>query len=1024
MKPNKYNMRCIVGLIAIAFVIALSISNSGAMYLPDASIEVSSGVYNNPQDGVCVVGLKFDGTLDVNTAIDNYKDCITYATPGMLLLGKTACNGGAGNDGYKHSYSEAGGQGNPPQICLDGSGNPVSRANLDNTNAMCFSKGGTALTAASPNGKCVAYGWLYMNVKPGETIPYRSTITPAGYKGRTSTDDLGFCYTRMRMTSATYTSSATCPSYHNSSTLAPAEWLPCLSSTSGCQTQASYDAGLGWTWDSTNSRCLHDYGVKGIVNSAMTNADGTTFAAAGSSVDLTTITTQGECLSKGGSWDNWLPKDAGRTTKTNADAGYTGMPAGATIVKLDALTAVKDGGGNYYSGTGSVCLKCHSDQSRGYMERYKPGFVETPHKKAGDMSGPWQTHFMAVSSDWGLKGVQCTMCHSTARPANDDLIQVTPAGLTGAGNPVAATGHNKTEYGTYVTDVCFHCHGKFPSTDAASVIPVSAGDFALTQKGLAPIANQFLNSPHARYTGSTSAKVDIGNSTNYDSGFTSFICRTGLTTVSAPSGVTWNGTNCPAAGHTWTTPPGATANGCYYNSSSCGAAGLTWNTTFDANMYPVNNGGVCSGIGMGSIVTTVYRSGVVEKIPNLDSTTNPACTNYGNGTATSGASAYWVRDGERNIGANPETTDQGSCMTCHDVHYDFDSTLPGAEPVRRECTTCHVNPGTSATGAPQVTTTTFSHPTGVGTPLEHIIDHPYSACETCHMPYSSETGSRMHLWRINTNSSYSVMGTTGATQAATADHDGYTNAAWVDLDRSCGQCHGSAGSAHLFSKPVLSTLASGMHAGPAPTTDCATCHAVSQNGLPPIVGGQNHHPFSCDSCHDRGGVSPTPDAAFCNGCHSSKQQALINHPNKPALNTPDCGGCHSAGGFIPTAALACNGCHGGSAGPGSVSGRAPFLSAKKLQKILKAGMHRNVAPVASMTVTVIGMTATVTDTSTDFDGNIATIVIDWGDKAKTSIAEGDVVGHTYTKKGKKTITLTVTDSRGVKSTVKKSITVS
>jgi len=244
------------------------------------------------------------------------------------------------------------------------------------------------------------------------------------------------------MTSATYTSSATCPSFHNSPTGNAAEWPACLSSATGCQTQASFDAGLGWAWDATNSRCTYDYGVKGILNADLTAtnnnrptlpacAGGTIAGSAGNCVDLTGITNQGACLSVGGTWDNWLIKDAGRTTKTNADAGYAGLPADAVIVKLDATTSLENGGGNFRTGTGAVCLKCHADQSRSYMERNKPGFVETPHQKAGDTPGLWQSHFTYAGSDWGLKGVQCTMCHSTARPAQDDLIQVAPAGTVG-----------------------------------------------------------------------------------------------------------------------------------------------------------------------------------------------------------------------------------------------------------------------------------------------------------------------------------------------------------------------------------------------------------------------------------------------------------------------------------------------------------------------------------------------------------------------------------------------------------------
>ena len=82
-------------------------------------------------------------------------------------------------------------------------------------------------------------------------------------------------------------------------------------------------------------------------------------------------------------------------------------------------------------------------------------------------------------------------------------------------------------------------------------------------------------------------------------------------------------------------------------------------------------------------------------------------------------------------------------MTCHDVHWALASTdkdspafNPEAEPFRRECTTCHVNPGTSASGAPQIDLATINHLKTAGTPLENRATDPDSACETCHMPKS------------------------------------------------------------------------------------------------------------------------------------------------------------------------------------------------------------------------------------------------------------------------------------------------
>jgi hypothetical protein len=887
-------------LMVLVLLLSFMSGNTGAMYLTDGTKTTTTpGVYVNPQDGVCVVGLKFDGTLDVNPSIYNNRDCVVYTTPAIKALDKTACEGGAGNDGFRHSWSTS--------ICVDGSNNPISRVNLDNTVAMCQAKGGTIRTT----GQCVAYGWQYMNVKAAETIPYRSTINPvpAGYKGRTSADKLGFCYTPMRMTSA-YGTATACPSIHNDNTAAnpnlATEW-PLGTDGVRYQTQLAYDAGLGWTF--SNSQCVYAYGVKGYTNGTTTAANGATIAA-NTYVDLTGITTMGACLAAGYSWDNWLPYGDGSGTNGNASLQTvltTPSPANnSTIVKLDAISPVANGGGKFYSNTGSICTKCHTDQSRSYMERITVGFVESDHKKSGDKAA-WAN----VGSEWGLKGVQCEICHATAKPGQQDVGIVIYPNTTGpnAGLPRAATGHNNVEYGSHVNGICFYCHGT--NTAAPAVIPVSGGDFALTSKNLAPIANEFLNSPHAKYSlAGTSRTVDIITKTNYSSTFASYLCRTGVTTVSG----TWNSTTCPAAGHSWVQPAGATAAGCYYNATSCAAApGSTWHTTFDTNMYPVNNGGVCSGIALGSIITTVYQNGAAGEIPQLDSFTNPFCTNYGSGNP-SGASGYVVKEGEAASTINSvavAATDQGNCMTCHNVHWGLADTNPEAEPIRRECTTCHMNPGTSATNAPQATS--FNHPQGADTPLENINTEPFEACIICHMPLSSSTGSRMHLWRINTNSAYQTM---GATQANTAPDGSYTNAAWVDISKSCGQCHQSGGVAYSFTKAQLAGAAKGMHSGgSASNSECLSCHSSGAGGAFVITPGTNHHDntVSCTSCHVNGHNGPLPNKfinSFCLDCHEGD-----NHHAIPGI-TAKCVSCHTIPGVtvppmtnITQITTGCLGCH-------------------------------------------------------------------------------------------------------------------
>jgi hypothetical protein len=832
-----------------------------ASYPPDGSKPNGPGAYRNPDDGICVIGVKTDGTMLVDWSIANARDCVAWtrsADGAVNLVGMTtqgSCttgNGTAPNDGYKHAWSTS--------LCYDvANARGISRVDLDNTDSMCLSKGGTVLTT----GKCVAFGWQYLNRKTDGTLPVTGTGIAPTPGPKNPVDGLGFCYTTVNLTAAagdgTYTSAATCPSRHNSFSLTPAEWPACGSTPDGCQTQASYDAGLGFSF--TSSQCRYTYGVKGKTTATVTRADGTTLAS-GSVVDLTTAAydTMGECLGQGFSWDNWLPV-TGTSIRTNASGGdHSGMPAGTAIVKLDALTNVEDGGGDFYSGTGAVCLKCHSDQSRSYAERNKPGFTLTRHKLAGDAVGkPFQPHFTAAGSDWGLQGVQCAMCHSTSKPAQDDLIQIQPAGVlpnslctgaaapysccTGAGtgtcagpvagSPKSASGHNQTEYGTHLIDVCYTCHGTAATpvgTNPATVIPVAGGDFANTNKGLAPIVNQFLNSPHAKYTGSSS-KVDVGDKTKYGSSFEGYVCRSPATQFRNNAAPGDSQPNCVAAGLTWYAPAGITPF-CYYSQLSCEALPTgQWLASFDGAVYPWaaaagGPNGLCVGIGIGSIITTVYRAGEAEKIHNLDTLANTMCTNAGNGSATSGASGFWVKDGETSTGV-PSDTAQGNCMTCHDVHWALADTRPEAEPLRRECTTCHAHPAgeASVSNAPQIDLTRINHLSSTGTPLEHFATNPNEACETCHMPKSAAGNSRMHLWRINTGAAYTTM---GAGQANLAADGAYANAAWVDIDHACGQCHNASrpNQAYpFFTTSQLALAARGMHP------------AVAGTNLPPVADG-------------------------------------------------------------------------------------------------------------------------------------------------------------------------------------------
>ncbi|MBI4514913.1 MAG: hypothetical protein HY699_03735, partial [Deltaproteobacteria bacterium] len=849
----------LVAALALLSMPLFHAGQAGAVYLLDGAVGTDPLSYDNPNDGMCVVGIRDSGgtaqfLIDKN--ITNARDCAAYTTNLTTMTTQPNCAPaavgallGPGTSGWRHAWSS---------ICKSGA-NGISRVDLDNTAAMCTAKGGTTGSA------CVAYGWLYRGATSGTVPAIPDGPDPAApfnasnyeiWTGVDSASGHGFCYREMNFTAS--------PNINNSCTGALTPYACCTSADSGTCGNADCtgagapyacctDVGVGtcgdytkplsatwpdpgndaacpmfhpenatgrsrtgttwsdffWNWNTTTgavppaggTACRNAYGVKGKFVSAINSSVMGLSWNTTTKYDLTGITNQAECVAKGLSWEPAL-----KTTGA-VDATVRGVLSGTACgssdecyYAVDITTEGKNGGGYYVS---RQCLKCHSDQSRGMAEYNKPGYIETPHKHAGDSSDPV---IAAIGDPQGLKGVQCGVCHDVSNSEQIGKIMKDSDGdfiLTGA--------HERFTAGAGVTQVCYHCHsdatlGVSANTTPAAVITVSGGDFAENAQHLAPIVNQFLNSPHGEYGGDNGG-ADLRDETNYASTFIGYNCKAGTNSPPIPEEfsvpysttgtIAWDATNCAAAGHTWT------SGSCRYNATSCAAAD-PGNSTWDAATS------LCYGVGFGGSLSTVYQSGAAGKIHFLDTATNADCTNAPT-ASPSGAAGYWVKEGE------DSHTAQGSCATCHDVHWDIGSTIPGAEPFRRECTTCHDNSGTSASGAPQIDLTKILHAFGPGTPLENMATKPYEACETCHMALDAGTEAPPHLWRINTSVLYSTF---GATTANTEPDGSYTDAVWLDVDLACGQCHGgSAGSgatkngASYKSKAELAGKAAGIHSG-------------------------------------------------------------------------------------------------------------------------------------------------------------------------------------------------------------------
>ena len=1026
-KPQLFISAAFVALV-LPLLFAAGIASG--MYQQDGTIQTGSSpvAYSNPSDGICVTGLNRDGSMVINTSINNNRDCVSYTNglTGLQAVNVTAQNicGTAMNgpctsstlctrpDGKvswnstllqcldvsactfatanspKHAWSTS--------VCVDSSGNGISLVNLDNDSTMCVSKGGTIATG----GACVAYGWLYQNSKVGETVPYRSGTLANPYKGRVAGDQLGFCYTSMRMTTA-YSSMLTCPSINNTSlyctggtnagkacTVAT-QATDCPGTGGGTctanalnggwqlgtdatyyQSQTSYDAGLGWSWNTTGPQCLYAYGVTGYLANNLIKVDGSypqvdsvtgsftsitsgVSALAGIYADLSTLTTQGDCLANGGSWDNWLPIGNGLggggnakiLNSTTTPTGPATTPNASTIVKLDATTSVANGGGKFSSGTGGVCTKCHTDMSRGYMERNKTGFVSTGHKLAADNNNG----FPNIGNLWGLHGVQCTMCHATAKPGQQDVagLIIYPGG-TYAGLPRSASGHNQTEYGSHATGVCFNCHGTManPTTlNPATNIPVQGTDFKNnTNTGLAPIGNQFLNSPHAKFftAGSQSTTLSVITKTNYLSLFLGKVCRSSST------------------------------------------------------------------LGGGNILTTVYRSGNAVEIPTASDScvggncVNAACTNPGDGSPTSGAAGFWVSEGEASTSTSV-SSDQGNCTTCHDVHWSLDVKGSG-DPIRRKCTSCHGDT-TSVPNAANINLRKINHKSGDGTPLSYALTDPDGACQVCHMPRLSSNGSAMHLMRISTDPTYKTI---ASGSLANVDANGY---AWVDLNTSCGQCHGGDNGTPItvngtqiprFTAAQLAPVAAAMHAG---TVEQPFAPASQAN-------------FSTSYGADSMTINVSAMMNSCNGGCTSYEWDWGEIDPSTGQPVPHTFGVSSSHTYFTPGTKAIN--LGITAADGSV------ITGSKTVNAYAPDTPPTVSGCGGSILSASTWVATCTDTSTDNPGGgVAQVTVNWGDGSMLSTGpQGGTFTHTYLNPGTYTVTHKAVDTIGQISTEYNTVTVS
>ena len=639
----------------------------------------------------------------------------------------------------------------------------------------------------------------------------------------------------------------------------------------------------------------------------------------------------------------------------------------------------------------SLCGKCHvtgwndtSAYTTSNAAPYTSLFLATSQPDAstkaqlsgwGDLAGD------PAPAQWVLDGVQCTQCH-------DQTPSTTTGGV--AMDAVAWPASGSAPNYENTTELCTGCHqddAAPKSTDkyVDGTVPVSIVTpvnqkiaLLLRTSSSAPnfsgghgeVSPQFFNSPHGRYTG-TSGSYNGGARGQF--GTTVYTTPSGVqTTILTQLAATYEDPNQIWQPSAYSSLFKNSVSGDMMEGRNYGCAMVCHDphiTTVDAvNAQPMQIG--CNGY--------TYTSSGVAVIAALS---RGRANHHYSGAPT---------------GFNPA---QGSIQ-------------PAAA---YNCHQSNNTSGVTAAGQPLgIDITQINHPVGIGTPLGNTSGDPSQAndaCVICHMPrpdngdFATTSTARTHLFRINTNASYSTFpaytsntsGTLGpnnngvSTEPNTAN-DGSSfpgpNAVWIDLNLACGQCHGGGASQNFTTGSI--TVGTATLTIPATAAANAAMANIKAGDRIRIVGA---------------GISNSILASLASG-----NSDLYTNVQKIVLPI------NLTAGTITTTDKASSTALNTQVITNPTINGANYFPKSYLADVA-ANMHNQTAQVSvatspASTVSTVGFTATLVDASTSGTN----ITVNWGDgnlsgnaAVSTGVAGGTFT-HTYPSAGKYTVTHTAATS--------------
>jgi hypothetical protein len=829
---QRKNLLFLTVLLFLAMPLILT-GTASAGYLPDgATQDATSGGWDLPQDmGTCVTGINANGSLVIDSSKTSRPDCIAETFP--VYTTQAAC-GNTSNAGGAHFWATT---------CVDSSGHGISLNGLDRTAAMCQARGGTWTSACTSSWQYAGRDATYSNGKYvsggfDQGFCYARVDVTAQFPTKEECVEANSIATPMLNP---WSSSGVCSYSYGVGGGASASKVTAMDGTTTVASGAALPATLppnmgqcllaGYTWN--------PYAVYQGGTTAMNTSDGpatvATNVVAGNWECLRCHNSTSQYNSIAERWKESYLKQGHKNMLRKVTSGYqwggpdangnislyngwsgTGAGDGTFNWTANPPTATKPGTGGWtdpllyifgdwlapapealdvivnanghalYNGSGAyTCSACHTTGFSNQTPAFCNGDLTQTSKSACDAKFPYPTP--NGRSKWTEGGVcsmssyvnsaDCTLAGGIWYPTQGVENSLYP---TGGAEPNAT--YPGLNWGTASVAFapawdqnsieCSRCHAvTFPelydsttsvyNNNSAPSYAAASGnghDWGTAISTGAAITNMCFgcHQATAKTNNGTGLDVDLNNPA------TPGLNATGTGFTGHPIGEWFlNSPHERYAGKMAPNQVGKYDIG-YYANNSFNPFG-TFNTQF--------NDGSCS-------VSTLSVNGQAQEIRTLADCTKAAGT--------------WSY-----------RSDQGTCTSCHDNHNSLFVASEADKAIKKECMDCHSNDSTmNKAQAPIIDVSLINHPTSAGTPFDTtLFGNP---CEVCHMPDDPGTGYAMHLMRINTSASYSTFPTasqfsSGQKLALTApesyvDAAGntktYSNAIWLDLDLTCGQCHG------------------------------------------------------------------------------------------------------------------------------------------------------------------------------------------------------------------------------------------